>query len=164
MKYKSLQWKKRKAVQHEAGTFQQTFQITQAAHQSHLVYRVYVPEEVSDLEVHFQYGPIVERDQQMIRKAVRREGLNESVVQYDTTIRNLLTVSINDPNQYRGAHHFFAEKQKIIISETEATEGFITGKLLKDIGNLSLVVMVFFQKKLMVGLRFMRRQKRSLNK
>lgn len=111
--------------------FQQTFQITQAAHQSHLVYRVYVPEEVSDLEVHFQYGPIVERDQQMIRKAVRREGLNESVVQYDTTIRNLLTVSINDPNQYRGAHHFFAEKQKIIISETEATEGFITGKIVE---------------------------------
>ncbi|KGR78010.1 CehA/McbA family metallohydrolase [Ureibacillus manganicus] len=109
--------------------FKQDFQMTQSAHQAHLVYRVYVPNNLSEIQVRFQYGPIVETDQVMIRQAVVREGLSESLVQDETTVRNLLTVSINDPGNIRGAHHFFAEDQLIIINEEKATEGFLAGKI-----------------------------------
>ena len=81
------------------------------------------------MDVHFQYGPIVERDKESIIKAVVREGLSESIIQEDTTVRNLLTVSINDPVSFRGAHHFFSEEQKIKINTEEATEGFIAGEI-----------------------------------
>ena len=109
--------------------FKQDFKISQSAHQAHLVYRVYVPENLTKIEVQFQYGPIVETCKETIRKAVIREGLKESVIQDDTTVRNLLTVSINDPEGFCGAHHFFSENQTIQISEEEATEGFISGKI-----------------------------------
>ena len=71
--------------------FKQDFKITQSAHQAHLVYRVYIPAGLTEIDVHFQYGPIVESDKETIIKAVVREGLSESVIQEDTTVRNLLT-------------------------------------------------------------------------
>ncbi|WP_428911800.1 CehA/McbA family metallohydrolase [Niallia sp. Krafla_26] len=109
--------------------FKQAFKINQSAHQAHLVYRVYVPENVSEIVVHFQYGPILETEKETIRKAVVREGLPESVIGEDTTVRNLLTVSINDPESFRGAHHNFNEDQTLIISDERATEGFIAGPI-----------------------------------
>ena len=89
--------------------FKQDFKITQSAHQAHLVYRVDIPAGLTEMDVHFHYGPIVERDKESIIKAVVREGLSESIIQEDTTVRNLLTVSMNDPVSFRGAHHFFSE-------------------------------------------------------
>lgn len=109
--------------------FKQDFKITQSAHQAHLVYRVDIPAGLTEMDVHFHYGPIVERDKESIIKAVVREGLSESIIQEDTTVRNLLTVSMNDPVSFRGAHHFFSEEQKIKINTEEATEGFIAGKI-----------------------------------
>nr|WP_309101478.1 CehA/McbA family metallohydrolase [Fredinandcohnia onubensis] len=109
--------------------FKQDFKISQSAHQAHLVYRVYVPEGLSEIVVHFHYGPILETKKETIRKAVVREGLSESVIQENTTVRNLLTVSINDPKSFRGAHHFFSEEQMIKINTERATEGFISGMI-----------------------------------
>jgi fido (protein-threonine AMPylation protein) len=109
--------------------FKQDFKITQSAHQAHLVYRVDIPAGLTEIDVHFQYGPIVESDKDSIIKAAVREGLSESVIQEDTTLRNLLTVSINDPEVFRGAHHFFSEEQRIKINTEKATEGFIAGEI-----------------------------------
>ncbi len=109
--------------------FQQEFKINPSAHQAHLIYRVYVPENLAELEIQFQYGPIVEKNQQMIRNAVIREGLLETIIDENTTVRNLLTVSVNERQNFRGAHHFFSENQNIRISEEHATEGFIPGKI-----------------------------------
>ena len=50
--------------------FQQDFKINQSAHQSHLVYRVYVPENIRHLHIQFNYGPIVETNKESITKAV----------------------------------------------------------------------------------------------
>ena len=88
--------------------FQQDFKINQWAHQSHLVYRVYVPENIRLLHIQFNYGPIVETNKESITKAVLREGLSESLIQEDTTVRNLLTLSINYTDHFRGAHHYFS--------------------------------------------------------
>ncbi len=109
--------------------FQQDFKVNQWAHQSHLVYRVYVPENVLFLQIQFNYGPILETNKESITKAVLREGLDESLVQEDTTVRNLLTLSINDPDHFRGAHHYFSEKQEIQIGTEKATEGFMAGRI-----------------------------------
>ena len=109
--------------------FQQDFKINQLAHQSHMVYRVYVPEHIRHLHIQFNYGPIVETNKESITKAVLREGLSESLIQEDTTVRNLLTLSIHDPDHFRGAHHYFSEKQEIQIGTENATEGFIAGRI-----------------------------------
>ena len=109
--------------------FQQDFKINQWAHQSHLVYRVYVPENIRLLHIQFNYGPIVETNKESITKAVLREGLSESLIQEDTTVRNLLTLSIHDPDHFRGAHHYFSEKQEIQIGTEKATEGFMAGRI-----------------------------------
>ena len=82
--------KRNLALHDDVELFQQDFKINQWAHQSHLVYRVYVPENIRLLHVQFNYGPIVETNKESITKAVLREGLSESLIQEDTTVRNLL--------------------------------------------------------------------------
>ena len=37
--------------------FKQDFKITQSAHQAHLVYRVDIPAGLTEMDVHFHYGP-----------------------------------------------------------------------------------------------------------
>ncbi|MBP2079577.1 CehA/McbA family metallohydrolase [Oceanobacillus polygoni] len=109
--------------------FYQRFTVNQTAHQSHLVYRVYMPERMESIQIHFSYGPVLEVDKDSIKQAVCREGLNESIIQEDTAIRNLLTVSVHDPYNYRGSHHFFGEDQVIELSNTTASEGFFPGSI-----------------------------------
>ena len=46
-----------------------------------------MPENVSEIEIHFKYSPILETNKESIRKAVVREGLQESVIQEDTTVK-----------------------------------------------------------------------------
>ena len=109
--------------------FKQAFMLNQTAHQAHLVYRVYVPANSQAVFVKFCYSPIVEADLAVITKAVVREGLPKSVINKDTVVRNLLTISVNDPDVFRGSHHFFGENQEIEIGEETATEGFMPGPL-----------------------------------
>ncbi|WP_087974923.1 CehA/McbA family metallohydrolase [Oceanobacillus rekensis] len=109
--------------------FYQGFTVNQTAHQSHLVYRVYVPKNIKLIEIHFSYHPILETNKDSIRGAVRREGLDDSIVQEDTELRNLLTMSVNDPHKYRGSHHFFCQEQVIEIGSDTATEGFWAGEI-----------------------------------
>ena len=111
--------------------FNISFDISASAHQSNLEFQVNVPEQMESLSINFTYSPIEETDQHANLLAVLREGYEESLVDEETILRNLLTLSISDPEQYRGSHHYFSSNQQIELSEDKATLGFVKGAIRK---------------------------------
>ncbi len=101
--------------------------------QTHTEHRFFVPEGSREIQVTFTYSPIVVDDEN------RHETLVEEALTYDReldavqvkgeTLRNLLTVSIDDPDGFRGAAHRSAGLQNIVIGEKEATPGFWKGPI-----------------------------------
>lgn len=128
--------------------FKQKFNIAQSAHQAHLVYKVYVPKNVCEIEVQFHYDPIVESEEEMIRKALAREGLSEYVIQENTTVNNLLTVSINDPQNFRGARHVSSKNQIIQIGNQKASVGFIAGTINEGVWEFTISCHGVFSEKM----------------
>lgn len=54
------------------------------------------------------------------------------------TIRNLLTITLFDPNGFRGAGHRHAPQQEIVITPDGATPGFLPGRLTPGTWTLEL--------------------------
>lgn len=55
-------------------------------------------------------------------------------------LKNLVTLSLDDPYTYRGAAHRQADRQEHILTETAASPGFLPGKLPKGTWRLVLNV------------------------
>lgn len=109
--------------------FQQNFQLTHHAHQSHIVYRVHVPKGTQNLYIHFNYDPLLETNKTSMRRSLDKEGLYQDQEDDYEGFRNLLTLSVNDPEVFRGAHHYFDVDQEIVIGQEQASLGFVSGKL-----------------------------------
>nr|WP_175476212.1 CehA/McbA family metallohydrolase [Evansella caseinilytica] len=100
---------------------------------SHIEHRFFVPENVLELIVNFHYSPSVLSDEEMgkqvISEAVRfydpdRAALDTGDIQSRWPLKNLLTVSIDDPNGFRGAAHRHRSAHKIEIKKKGSTPGF----------------------------------------
>lgn len=109
--------------------FKQRFTLYDTAHQSHLTYAINVPNDIEALEIDFQYGPIYEANRASIERSLLKEGLPVDTLTPDTRIRNLLTLSVDDPQGFRGAHHLFDPHQTIRLRPDEASLGFIAGDI-----------------------------------
>ncbi|MFE6169469.1 CehA/McbA family metallohydrolase [Viridibacillus arvi] len=109
--------------------FQIAMTLDEKANQAHMTFHVEVPENVSRLVVNFNYSPIEESDRVALEHAVLREGYSVSILENDTILRNLLTLSIHDPYNFRGGRHYFNSNQLIEISEGEASFGFEAGDI-----------------------------------
>lgn len=105
--------------------FRQDFKLYHSAHQSHIQYIVDVPEDVESIHIHFNYGPILEKEVNALRRALNKEGLSPDQLEEDEGFRNLLTLSVNDSKGFRGAHHYFNDQQEIILSDKDSSLGFI---------------------------------------
>ena len=109
--------------------FEQTFQLSHHAHQSHIVYRFQVPQGAQALHIRFQYDPLLETDKLSMRRSLDKEGLYDDSEDDHEGFRNLLTLSVNDPKVFRGAHHYFNVDQEIVLSQDKASLGFVPGAL-----------------------------------
>ena len=113
----------------ERQLFKQDFILYQSSHQSHIHYEFFVPKGTEELIIHFEYGPLVEDHYEDLLPTFEREGIGLEHLQAGDSFRNLITLSLNDPKQFRGAHHYFNLNQTISLNSTEASQGFVAGEI-----------------------------------
>lgn len=94
-----------------------------------------VPEGIEKLIIDYEYAPKILEDKKKAEKL-----LAESIEKYlgdeyraepqdFMPVKNLITLSLDDNGEYRGAAHRQADKQHHEISKEFASEGFIKGEI-----------------------------------
>lgn len=90
---------------------------------------------VRSIKITYSYSPKELTDESAARLKIEqcliRDGEEEKLSSWREflPILNLVTLSLDDPYTFRGAAHRHAYTQEHIISENEASHGFIKGKI-----------------------------------
>lgn len=96
-----------------------------------------VPCQVKSLEIEFSYEPKIlednDRARLLIEKCIEKDA-GEFKAEYPTwesflPLKNLITVSLDDPEGHRGCAHRQANFQSHSIGESFASPGFYKGKI-----------------------------------
>ncbi|WP_017473495.1 CehA/McbA family metallohydrolase [Amphibacillus jilinensis] len=118
--------------------FETTATLSRESTQSHSAFTFFMPIEIDKLVISFDFSPAYLDDdvqaQHIISHALDRyDGWNggDRVSQVDKylPLKNLLTLSIDDPNGFRGARHCHLATQKLVWSEEEVSPGMLKGLL-----------------------------------
>ena len=105
-----------------------------------------VPDGVKSLRVEYKYNPKFVEDKEksidMIRAAC--EEYDEKIDDYEQylPLANLVTLSFDDKNGYRGACHRHPNEQSIVISSNGSTPGIINAPV--ESGEWSVTLNVHF--------------------
>ncbi|QDP41761.1 CehA/McbA family metallohydrolase [Radiobacillus deserti] len=109
-------------------------ELTKASMQSHTTYMFYVPEDVEHIMIDFSFDPPHLQDEskalEIVRETLRyyeledETRIDEQALNY-LPVKNLLTISIDDPDGFRGARHAHLPKQNVRIGETESSPGML---------------------------------------
>jgi hypothetical protein len=113
--------------------------VTPSCSKSHITYTLHLHAPVDELVVDFAYEPKT-LDDEMKAKALIDEGLQnymlpEHLEASQTNwraylpLQNLLTLSFDDENGFRGAGHRHDPVQRLKIASEEASPGLIPGQL-----------------------------------
>lgn len=108
----------------------------------------FVEEAGEALRVEFSYYPKILEDRDLALRLVKENILRDSPALLTTDcnldsflpIKNLITVSLDDPDGYRGCAHRQPNQQQILLSEKTATPGFYQGKIPKGKWILTLSI------------------------
>lgn len=91
-----------------------------------------VPEGTEKLILDYTYSPKIlenkERAMELIKTKLKQYGGKEAAEDY-LPVKNLITLSLDDNGEYRGAAHRQAECQHHEISADYASPGFLKGKI-----------------------------------
>ncbi|MBP1964154.1 hypothetical protein [Paenibacillus aceris] len=115
---------------------------------THISYQFHLGSHVGKLRIHFAYEPKNLEDREisksMILKSIHKytepnqsERLQAKWESF-LPLKNLITLSVDDPERHRGAGHRHDPEQLLVISELEASPGFISGKLPAGLWNVTL--------------------------
>ena len=110
--------------------------LLRACEKTNVILPFTVPENTTLLRISYSYAPKTldgEAARPLIEACLRRDA-GEFAAQYpDWThflpLKNLVTVSLDDPNGFRGCAHRQADMQTHILSAAEASPGFLSGDL-----------------------------------
>jgi len=106
---------------------------------THISTKFEVLRPVSKLHIEFSYSPKLLEDEKRVR-----EFMAECVDRYfepeqratalrhlerETTLSNLITLSVDAPDGYRGACHRHDPKQSLVLSEDDASPGLMRGSI-----------------------------------
>ncbi|MCY6354443.1 hypothetical protein [Clostridium sp. ZS2-4] len=133
-----------KILLEESNTIDSTFE------KEHITYECTLAKEYKKLKVIFEYSPKCLEDEKQVKilveealeKYVEGEELEKEKQNWANrkSLSNLLTVSLDDKNGFRGCVHRKDNKQELIISEEEATEGLIQGVIPPGIFKITISV------------------------
>ena len=110
-------------------------EIGPSASRSHIPVAFDLREGVERLDLDFSFEPTFLEDRNasiaLFAQAVSRFGIpsEEAAAHARDRIRNFLSLSLDDPEGFRGCAHRQGPRHRISISETEATPGFLPGPL-----------------------------------
>ena len=111
--------------------------VTPSCSKSHITYVIHLHRPCRELHVEFAYEPKILEDREKSRAAIGDAlalFVEESELEASRTnweryypLKNLLTLSFDDENGFRGAAHRHDPVQRHIIAENEASPGLIRG-------------------------------------
>lgn len=104
---------------------------------SHIRYSFYIQESYDSIKVRFKYAPKNVEDKDLSKKLVLeslkkygylQEGENTSEKNLDDflPLQNHITISIDDPEGFRGATHRHDFNLELVLNEKESTPGLET--------------------------------------
>jgi len=112
--------------------------LTSAASKSQVTYQFYVPAGCEGLRAHFKYFPKELNDREQSRRWIEA-ALDAYVSPTKRTLRsnwedflplsNLITLSFDDPERFRGAAHRHAPEQHYWLTPATASDGLIRGDI-----------------------------------
>lgn len=113
-----------------------TLRVTPAQEKTNIVLPFVLEREAKQLKINYSYAPKLSDGEAAAKAAERclQRDAGAYRAQYPAAevflpLKNLITLSLDDPNGYRGAAHRQADSQVHIVTETTASPGFLTGKL-----------------------------------
>jgi hypothetical protein len=117
---------------------------------THVIYRFNIDHPLEQLNIAFSYYPKVcedkEKAKDMIIDALYKfteEGDRREIVEKweeYMPIKNLLTISIDDPKGFRGCAHRHPSEQHLFLSEHSASPGFTLGPIFKGEWQITISV------------------------
>lgn len=121
--------------------------LTPPCMKSHITYSFYIGENIKEIIINFQYYPLTLSDrslsQSIIDDTLSGYGIHdkdEADWQKYLPLKNLLTLSIDDQLEFRGAAHKHENYQEVHISQASATQGFIKGAIIAGQWKLTISV------------------------
>lgn len=110
--------------------------LTPAEEKTNVVLPFTLTSEAEQLKIIYSYAPKTlegEAGARAVEACLQRDA-GEYRAQYPAAetflpLKNLVTLSLDDPYTYRGAAHRQADRQEHILTETAASPGFLPGKL-----------------------------------
>ena len=122
--------------------------LTAADSQKNIPVPFFLSEDAQTLYLRFSYAPKTPSDTaaqlQMIEENIERDAPGEWGEGYDPQaflpLKNLLTLSLDAPNGFRGAAHRQDPQQEHEIGEMFASPGFYPGKIIKGAWRLTVSV------------------------
>ncbi|GMX66661.1 hypothetical protein Elgi_59330 [Paenibacillus elgii] len=124
--------------------------LTPLSSKTHITYQFYMPEAAECLVIDFSYSPKKLNDLH-----ASRELIEDAIDQYVNPslqpvykeqwekfvpLQNLLTLSIDDPDGFRGSAHRHPNEQHHVLSRKESSPGFIEGPIQDGIWRVTISV------------------------
>lgn len=113
--------------------------VTPECSRTHIAYRFFLGRAGGRLEIRFAYTPKNLEDEAKAKELIERaleeyteDGYREqakSKWQSHLPLKNLMTVSVDDPHRHRGAAHRPDPQQRLFISDGQASPGLVGGAL-----------------------------------
>lgn len=124
--------------------FNTSMKLDRSADQSHLQFRMFVPHGMEKIEVDFSYNPTKENDFENVRDIIQYHvnhydphlWNNQKAVEKMLPLKNLLTISIDDPNGFRGSCHRWEPETKIMIQKEHSTPGMLNREIVSGMWNI----------------------------
>lgn len=124
--------------------------LTPSCSRTQITYSFNVPKGCSTLKARFTYWPKELEDESETKRLIN-EGLTKYVDKKALEIykknwksfaplKNLVTISLDDTNQFRGAGHRHSSDQYYIISADEASPGLVKGEIIPGVWKITISV------------------------
>ncbi|CAM4285634.1 hypothetical protein [Paenibacillus tarimensis] len=124
--------------------------LTPLSSKTHITYQFHIDEPPARLAIEFQYSPKVLEDSEISRPLIMEAigkyvdpsaaDLQKQQWERFTPLQNLLTLSVDDPEGFRGSAHRHPPEQRHTLAVGSASPGFIPGVLPAGIWRITISV------------------------
>ncbi len=120
--------------------------LDQSVDQSHITFRIFVPEGIERLKVELAYDPPFEENSEQLQPFFQEHSdyynfhimNNPKVAEKVFPVNNLLTLSIDDPSGFRGSCHRFRPTNEIKVGENDSTPGINNGEIQSGMWDITI--------------------------
>ncbi|WP_435171854.1 hypothetical protein [Paenibacillus glycanilyticus] len=123
-------------------------QVTPVCSKTHIAYSFHLDRQGGKLWIGFSYEPKNLEDREQAHPLIAA-GINKYTEQAQCArllekwesflpLKNLITISVDDPKRHRGAGHRHNPEQLLLIAGEDASPGFVSGELSEGLWRVTL--------------------------